>query len=78
MNLWFSTSDFVKLCLNLEYYMTEDLVFSPNCGGGSYPIGNIDDVIIYFTHYASEEEAHKKWNERKIVLIQITSFFDVN
>ncbi len=32
---------------------------------GKYPIGKLDDIEIHFFHYKTNEEALKKWNERK-------------
>lgn len=70
--------DFIKMCQNLRYYMTdakmifiqprESKYYSFLIETGStisYPIGKLDDVEIHFMHYANEEEAIDKWTKRK-------------
>lgn len=62
VNLYFLPSDFIKFVNNLEYYLS----FTPKIKmSGKYPIGNLDDITIYFMHYTSCEEALRKWEERK-------------
>ncbi len=63
INLWMSSSDFVKFCQDLEKNLEADLVEVKD-SYKNYPVGRIDDIIINFTHYDSFEEAKKKWNER--------------
>ena len=29
-----------------------------------YPVGRLDDIHVYFTHYGSFEQAKRKWDER--------------
>ena len=65
INLWMQPADFVKLCQNLEYYMSVELKDFTTEEGIDYPIGVIDGMKLYFQHYESEEEAAKKWNERR-------------
>jgi uncharacterized protein (DUF1919 family) len=66
---------FAKLVADFEPHMTKELTFSkeskypnhPNARGSNKPcpIGRLGDVEIQFIHYSSEEEAAKKWNQRK-------------
>jgi uncharacterized protein (DUF1919 family) len=64
INLWIMPDDFIRLCGNMKYYMGCKLDFV--CEEGiSYPIGKLDDIKIYFQHYASKEEAEMLWNKRK-------------
>ena len=75
IGLQFSQEDFVKLCENFERYMQEELKESENkmqanftkLGGGeiNFPVGKLGDIIIYFQHYKSFEDAKVKWDERK-------------
>lgn len=62
INLFFPTTDFLRFAGNLEDYLTKDLVIEM---GEAYPLGHLGDVLIHFMHYASCEEAKKKWEERK-------------
>ena len=64
VNLWMKPKEFIKLLSNLKQYMETPLKFTSE-EGIQYPIGLLDDVKIYFQHYKSEDEALKKWNERK-------------
>ena len=64
VNLWMKPKDFIKMLGDLKHYMDLPLSFTTE-EGIDYPIGLLDDVKIYFQHYESEEEALKKWNERK-------------
>lgn len=64
VNLWIRPKDYIKMLKDLKGYMESDLVFVSE-EGISYPIGLLKDIKIYFQHYSSQEEAYKKWNERK-------------
>lgn len=64
VNLWLQPKDFIKLLGNLKNYMAIPLEFAIE-EGIDYPIGLLDDIKIYFQHYNTEEEAVRKWNERK-------------
>ena len=66
INLWFKPDEFISFLSHLEHYLYDceiqmDEEDSIKCG---YPVGMIDDIHIYFTHYESFELAKKKWNER--------------
>ena len=64
VNLWMKPKDFLKMLSDLMGYMSEELTFVQE-DGIDYPIGLLRDVRVYFTHYASEENAKIKWDERK-------------
>ena len=64
INLWFDAEDFVKLAENFKYYMSLEVEEIEN-NFYNYPVGRIDDVIIYFMHYHGFEKAKDKWNQRK-------------
>lgn len=59
--------EFFTFCRHLEHYLTLPLDFVPS--QWKYPVailhGKPGDVKVYFTHYNSEDEAQKKWEERK-------------
>lgn len=53
--------DIIKFALNLKYYLNLPLVFQDN----DKIVGKLDDVLIYFWHYKTKEEAENAWNRRK-------------
>jgi len=66
VNMYFEPSDYLKFIENLEYYikeceLTEDKGRSISRG---YPVGRLNDLILYFVHYDDFESAKKKWNAR--------------
>lgn len=63
INLWMKPGDFIKYLADIEHYTKADIKFVENVPH-SYPVGKLDDVMIYFQHYTSEEEAVRKWKER--------------
>ena len=51
---------------NLRYYL-EECCLCENVNKtreNGFPVGTLDDVIIYFMHYSSFGEAKRKWIER--------------
>lgn len=75
INLQLSPCDYIKFCKNLNYYLSQKIeeVSNPdNSGfvalGGdkiTFPVGKLDDLIIYFQHYNDFTSAVKKWEKRK-------------
>lgn len=63
VNLWMEPGDFVKLLGDLKGYLSHDLKFIKE-ERIDYPVALLQDVKIYFTHYATEEEAYQKWHQR--------------
>ena len=63
INLWMKPDDFIKFLLNMHYYFSCDMSFIEE-SDIDYPIGVLDDVRIYFQHYATADEAKHKWMER--------------
>lgn len=70
INLWMYPADFIKYCSNLRHYSSCSLDFVdfyryfPNYQGKSYPVALLDDIVIFFQHYKTEDEAREKWEER--------------
>lgn len=65
INLFFRTNqDYLRFVSDMKYYLSLDLNFVERFE--NYPTGMLDDVKIVFNHYKTEEEAAKKWNERKV------------
>ena len=63
VNLYFETKDYLKFVSNLDKYLSAELI--EVVSNYSYPVGQLDDIFIYFMHYGSFDEAKLKWNERK-------------
>ncbi len=63
VNLWINPDDFIKFLQDMPRYLACEMTFTHQADI-SYPIGVLDDIKIYFQHYATEEEAKTKWLER--------------
>jgi uncharacterized protein (DUF1919 family) len=63
IDLMIDSKEFIRLCLNLEYYLQKKLLFLEI--DQPYPVARLEDITISFTHYSSREEAEYKWEERK-------------
>lgn len=62
INTFIREPDFVKLCCNLEYYMSLPLELRWD---EEYPVGRLDDIEIHFMHYETCKEARDSWERRK-------------
>lgn len=78
IGLFITDIDYIKFLERLDYYLSLPLEFvTPRAVPGYsasrklydkeiiYPIGRLDDIYIWFMHYASPEEARTKWERRK-------------
>ena len=63
INLWMYDEDFYKFVKNLNYYLVQPLRFVQV--GEPFPTAYCGDVMIFFNHYHTDEEAMVKWEERK-------------
>lgn len=63
INLYITPAHFVRFLENLDYYL--GLEVEPLETKLKYPVGKLGDIIIYFKHYNSIEQAIEKWNQRK-------------
>lgn len=63
VGLYIMPKDFVKLCASFEYYMGIQPI-EKDCPEFSFPVGEIEEVTIYFMHYKNFDEALSKWNAR--------------
>ena len=62
INLFFKEPDFVRFVQNLEHYINTELKI---VWGEEYPIGYLDDILVYFMHYQNCSEAKESWEKRK-------------
>lgn len=63
VNLMMLQTDFAKFVLNLDDYLTQELVFFKH-PEYDFPCAYLKDITVHFTHYHTEEEAAQKWKER--------------
>lgn len=63
INLWMYDKDFLKFVHNLKDYLSYDLRFVDDID--DTPTAYLNDILIHFNHYHSNEEAKQKWDERK-------------
>lgn len=68
INMHFQEYDFLKFVKNLPYYINCQLSFFKD-GLHSYPVARLDDIVLYFDHYKTENEAREKWEERKTRIV---------
>ena len=74
INLQISPTDFIKFCTNLDHYLACELQEVKDCddtwfrsiGGGKidFPVGRIDDILIYFQHDKIFSKAKEDWIRR--------------
>ena len=69
VNLYMRAEDFIRFCENLPYYLSiEKMVPCTDpelVGERNYPVAYLGDLVLFLVHYASVEEADRKWQERK-------------
>lgn len=65
INLYMNCEDFIKFCENMEYYLSLEIKEYNGDIEREYPLGMLDDLLLYFVHYKSLDEAREKWNSRK-------------
>nr|WP_039121524.1 DUF1919 domain-containing protein [Ligilactobacillus ruminis] len=62
VNLFFKAEDYLKFLENLDYYLKQTIVEVKS--EKEYPVAKLDDIIIYFMHYSSFNEAKTTWEKR--------------
>lgn len=63
VNLWMKPDDYIKFLKDMHYYLNCELNFAED-QNVSYPVGLLDDIYIFFQHYATKEDAREKWIQR--------------
>lgn len=77
VGLFFMPEDYLRLLSDPKRYLALPLCFieprkaryaqalaRQDPSYGRYPVARLDDVEVYFMHYASEQEAREKWQRR--------------
>ena len=76
VGLFFMAKDYIKFVSNLKEYLFSELLFiepkeskwasyfENDKSFGTYPIGRLKDIEIFFAHYKNEKEAKEKWSRR--------------
>ena len=64
INLTINNHDYIKFLLNIEHYLSLQLV-EVKSNDKRYPVGLLGDIGINFIHYNSFEEAKMAWERRK-------------
>lgn len=70
--LFFTPSDYLKLVKRPEYYFKHEVKLIDSTASSfadsgkeiNFPVGQIDDIEVYFMHYPDPQEAVDKWNRR--------------
>ena len=62
INLYFDPEDFLKFLSDIDDYLGYELIEVES--KFRFPVGKLNDIIIYFMHYNSFQEAKEKWVER--------------
>lgn len=66
VNLYLEPTDFIKYLQKPQHYQAQELVFVTS--DRAYPVAKLDDIVLYFVHYHSEDEARDKWQQRSVRL----------
>lgn len=69
INMFEDLDDFNKLMLNLDTYMSYPVEFVElrytDALKREYPVGRLNDILLYFNHYESFDQAVSCWERRK-------------
>ena len=72
INLYMKTNDFISFLLNINYYIESDL--QPISTANSFPVGKLDDLVIFFNHSVNFNSAKSDWNKRKKRIVRNNSY----
>ena len=73
INMFFTAGDYLRFINDLDRYLNFEVVEMHADRG--YPVGRLDDILLYFMHYESFQDAKKKWEERKKRINRDNLFF---
>lgn len=63
VNMFFLPDDFLKFVSNPQEYLLAELLEIQK-EGISYPVGQLEDILLFFMHYNSFDEAKEAWDRR--------------
>lgn len=64
INLLVPPKDYITLAGDIEYFLSQDLLFHAKNQKNTYPVGTLDGVHIHFVHDTTSHEAKLKWSRR--------------
>ena len=68
INMYLKHDDYLKLLSNLEYYLSCELVFKEMLLEPRlerlFPVALCDDILLFFNHYSTFDEAKECWDRR--------------
>ncbi len=67
INMYFSSSDMLKLMNNPRSYLSMPIIFShmqDDGNLGSFPVCKLGDLTLYMNHYKDFEDAKRHWDKR--------------
>lgn len=62
VNLYLTPNDFIRYLKHIDVYRYQSLTFIQT--DKPYPVGKLGDITLHFMHYANNEEATQKWQQR--------------
>ena len=69
INMYLDHGDYIKLLSNLEYYLSCDLVLKEMRIETNlkrlFPVVACDDILLFFNHYTSFDDAKNCWERRR-------------
>lgn len=69
INMYENHDDYLKFLLNPKHYLSCELQFKKMMFEENlkrdFPVAMCDDILLFFNHYTSFDEANDSWNKRK-------------
>lgn len=62
INMWMEDADLIKFASDIKKYVSGELQFIETLY--DYPVAKLDDIILYFNHCTTQEEAREHWRKR--------------
>lgn len=75
IGLYIDPIEFHRIILNLDFFINYKITSENFLFNTKYPIANIENINIHFSHYHSIEIAIAKWNRR---MLRMKKFIDEN
>lgn len=69
INMFVNRTEYIRFLKNPKHYINTPLIFEKmiysDTTAAYFPIAKCDDILLYFNHYSTFEEALLCWNRRK-------------